>query len=218
MDAVSESVGESGAVAEARADDDLLLDGYTRADVPWYGLDEGWTGARWLGPLGSSPDGAVDYGSLGHGDEPVRSYLTQDPSEGRRFAVVVTVARRPQRRLGDGTGILEATSVSSAAWLAGSGLLGVTEQPGMERAMRQEWLDQQTSLAWDLADDLEGSGWSALTLPVNGTPQPFRYRESEYGWVLAGDAPGVHLGAYGRGVSAYGLGFASIADLGNYRG
>ena len=67
-------------------------------------------------------------------------------------------------------------------------------------------MDQQSALAWELADDLGGPGWSALTLPVNGTPQPFRYRESEYGWVLAGDAPGVHLGAYGRGVSAYGLG------------
>ncbi|MFD0329056.1 hypothetical protein ACFQZC_14925 [Streptacidiphilus monticola] len=181
-------------------------------------MDDGWTGPRWLGTVGTSPDGEVDYGSLGHGDEPVRSYLAQDPAEGRRFAVVVTVASRPQRRLKDGTGLLEATSVASAAWLAGSGLLTATEQVPMERALRQEWLDQQTTLAWDLADAIDGPGWTSLTLPVNGTPQAFRYRESEYGWVLAGDAPGVHLGAYGRGVSAYGLGFTTVTDLSVFNG
>lgn len=198
---------------------DAVVDGYLRADFPWYSLDEAWTGHRWLAPVGTSPDGAVDYGSIGHGDEPTRSYGKQDPAaESRRYAVVVTVARRPGRRLGDGTGILEATSVSSAAWLAGSGLLAATELGPMAREMRQNWLDQQSALAWDLADDLDGAGWSSLTLPVNGTPQPFRYRESEYGWVLAGDAPGVHLGAYGRGVSAYALGFSTVTDLGGYAG
>ena len=48
-------------------------------------------------------------------------------------------------------------------------------------------------------------------------PTPFHYRESEFGWVLAGaDPQGVHLGAYGRGMSAYGLGFAMIKDIGAY--
>ncbi|MFC1412744.1 hypothetical protein ACEZCY_27510 [Streptacidiphilus sp. N1-12] len=192
------------------------VEAYLRADFPWYSLDEGWTGRRWLAPVGTSPDGAVDYGSIGHGDEPVRSYGKQDQAETRRYAVVVTVARRPGRRLGDGTGTLDATSVSSAAWLAGAGLLAATAQSPLARDIRQNWLDQQSALAWDLADDLQGSGWSSLTLPVNGTPQPFRYRESEYGWVLAGDAPGVHLGAYGRGVSAYALGFTTVTDLAAY--
>ncbi|MEY9963241.1 hypothetical protein ABIA33_001274 [Streptacidiphilus sp. MAP12-16] len=195
---------------------DATIDGYMRADFPWYSLDDGWTGRRWLAPVGTAPDGTVDYGSIGHGDEPVRSYATPEPAEGRRYAVVVTVARRPGRRLGDGTGILEATSVSSAAWLAGAGLLAATEQSPLARELRQNWLDQQTALAWDLADDLDGPGWSSLTLPINGTPQPFRYRESEYGWVLAGNAPGVHLGAYGRGVSAYGIGFTTVTDLAVY--
>ncbi|MEZ0091072.1 hypothetical protein [Streptacidiphilus sp. EB129] len=194
------------------------IDGFLRADFPWYSLDEGWSGRRWLGTVGTSPDGAVDYGSIGHGDTAVRSYaaIQSEETEGRRYAVVITVARRPGRRLGDGTGILEATSVSSAAWLAGAGLLAATEQTPLAREHRQNWLDQQTALAWDLADDLQGPCWSSLTLPVNGTPQPFRYRESEYGWVLAGDAPGVHLGAYGRGVSAYGLGFTTVTDLAAY--
>jgi hypothetical protein len=192
------------------------VEAYLRADFPWYSLDEGWTGGRWLASVGTSPDGAVDYGSIGHGDEPVRSYGRQEPAEARRYAVVVTVARRPGRRLGDGTGTLDATSVNSAAWLAGSGLLAATEQSPLARDLRQNWLDQQTALAWDLADDLQGPGWSSLTLPVNGAPQPFRYRESEYGWVLAGDAPGVHLGAYGRGVSAYGVGFTTVTDIAAY--
>ena len=192
------------------------VDAYLRADFPWYSLDEGWTGHRWLAPVGTSPDGAVDYGSIGHGDEPVRSYSRPDAAETRRYAVVVTVASRPVRRLGDGTGTLDATSVSSAAWLAGAGLLAAAEQSPLARDLRQNWMDQQTALAWDLADDLQGPGWSSLTLPVNGAPQPFRYRESEYGWVLAGDAPGVHLGAYGRGVSAYGIGFTTVKDVAAY--
>ncbi|MBF9067638.1 hypothetical protein [Streptacidiphilus fuscans] len=227
MDATSHAVGEavtgenaaaaSGGTAGATAGATATAPRFADAGFPWYGLDDAWTGRRWFGTVGTSPDGrVVDYGSLGHGDEPVRSYLAQDPSEGRRFAVVVTVAGRTARRLDDGTGMLEATSIASAAWLAGSGLLAATEHAPMERTLRQDWLDQQTTLAWDLADDIDGPAWSSLTLPVNGTPQAFRYRESEYGWVLAGDAPGVHLGAYGRGVSAYGLGFTTVTDLASY--
>ncbi|MGF1429439.1 hypothetical protein [Kitasatospora sp. LaBMicrA B282] len=191
---------------------------YQAADFPWYGLDEGWTGRRWLlqaGAGGHRPGvpRSIDYGSVGHGEQPPKQPEAPGPS---RFAVVVTVARRPGRRSADGTGVLEATSASSAAWLAGSGLLAVTWPGQLDRSRRQEWLDQQTALAWDLADDLGGPGWSPLTLPVNGLPQPFRYRESEYGWVLAGEAPGVLLGAYGRGVSAYGTGFSAIQDLASY--
>lgn len=191
------------------------------AAFPWYGLDETFTGPRWLLQVGTSAEGVVEHGSLGHGDEPtLRSPLPlADPSpDAHRFAVVVTLARLPQRRSPDGTGVLEATSVASAAWLAGAGLLTCTWPSGIERALRQDWLDQQTAVAWDLADDLDGPDWSSLTLPVDGVPTPFRYRESEYGWVLAGDAPDVHIGAYGRGLSAYGLGLAHIHDLGPYQG
>ena len=54
-------------------------------------------------------------------------------------------------------------------------------------------------------------------LPTVGVPTPFHYRESEFGWVLAGSTQaGVHVGAYGRGMSAYGLGFAAIKDLAAY--
>ena len=73
-------------------------------------------------------------------------------------------------------------------------------------------------MAWELADDLAGSGWTTLTLPVDGVPTDFHYRESEYGWVLAGAAQeGVHIGAYGRGMSAYGLGFAVVKDINTYQ-
>jgi hypothetical protein len=189
--------------------------GYLMADFPWYGLDEAFSGRRWLGAVGVSADGTVEHGSTGHGEEPSLKVETVDP-EGARFAVVVTVAQRPGRRSADGRGVLEATSVASAAWLAGSGLLSCTWPTHMDRALRQDWMDQQTAAAWELADDLAGSGWSTLTLPVDGEPTPFHYRESEYGWVMAGAAPGVHLGAYGRGVSAYGLGLSVVADLAAY--
>ncbi|MDT3396227.1 hypothetical protein RKE29_06175 [Streptomyces sp. B1866] len=188
--------------------------GYLEAGFSWYGLDEAFTGRRWLTQVGTAADGTVEHGSTGHGDEPSPRTDT-DPAQ-QRFTVVVTVADRPLRRSADGTGVLEATSVGSAAWLAGSGLLSCTWPPRMERALRQDWLDQQTALAWELADDLSGPGWSRLSLPVDGTPTPFHYRESEYGWVLAGSAQGVHLGAYGRGMSAYGLGFSLIEDWAPY--
>ena len=214
MDTTSRAAGAVavGAAASLRASarGAAALDGFLAADFVWYGLDDGWTGTRWLMQVGAGVQGTVDYGSVGHGDEPTRSYEYPDP---RRFVTVVTVARRPVRRTGDGTGTLEATSASSAALLAGSGLLSATWPGQLDWTLRQDWLDQQLAIAWDLADDLEGAGWSSLRLPVNGVPQHFRYRESEYGWVLAGEAPGVLLGAYGRGISAYGLGFAAIEDI-----
>ncbi|MEV7940026.1 hypothetical protein AB0O82_28320 [Kitasatospora sp. NPDC088264] len=222
MDATSQAVGTTatagGPVVGGQAGPADPLVPYLSADFPWYGLDDGWTGRRYLmqagaGGLRAGAPGSVDYGSLGHGEEPARQY---EPRDMRRFAVVVTVARRDSRRSADNTGTLEATSASSAAWLAGSGLLASTWPGQLDRALRQDWLDQQSTLAWDLADDLAGPGWSTLSLPVNGLPQPFRYRESEYGWVLAGEAPGVLLGAYGRGVSAYGAGFATAPDLTAY--
>ncbi|MEU5901100.1 MULTISPECIES: hypothetical protein [Streptomyces] len=206
--------GTAPAVSAARR----TVDGYLLAPFPWYGLDEAFTGQRWLMQVGATSDGAVEHGSIGHGDEPsVLAEGTLGNSDKERFAVVVTVAANPVRRTADGTGVLEATSVSSAAWLAGVGLLNFTWPGQMDHTLRDDWLDQQTETAWVLADDLEGSDWSSLSLPVDGVPTPFHYRESEYGWILAGSTKeGVHLGAYGRGMSAYGLGFSVIQDIGSY--
>ncbi|MGP4000906.1 hypothetical protein [Streptomyces sp. 8N706] len=193
------------------------LDGYLLAGFPWYGLDEAFSGPRWLMQVGTAADGTVEHGSTGHGEEP--SVRVETEHDKQRFAVVVTVASRPVRRSADGTGVLEATSVSSAAWLAGSGLLSCTWPTQMERALRDDWLEQQTAIAWELADDLSAPDWTTLSLPVDGVPTPFHYRESEYGWVLAGSAQaqeGVHIGAYGRGMSAYGLGFSVIKDIASY--
>ncbi|MFJ7195159.1 MULTISPECIES: hypothetical protein [unclassified Streptomyces] len=192
-----------------------IVDGYLAATFPWYGLDEAFTGPRRLMQVGTAADGTVQHGSIGHGDEP--SVRAEAGAEKQRFAVVVSMASSPVRRSGDGTGVLDATTVSSAAWLAGSGLLACTWPPQMDHALRDDWLDQQTETAFELADDLEGPAWSVLSLPVDGVPVPFHYRESEYGWVLAGSARGgVHIGAYGRGMSAYGLGFSVIDDITTY--
>ncbi|MFI2644645.1 hypothetical protein [Streptomyces sp. NPDC018610] len=207
--------GEGGQPAARRT-----VDGYLPAPFPWYGLDEAFTGPRWPMQVGASADGSVEHGSLGHGDEPsVRNeFVSGSPDEPKeRFAVVVTVAANPVRQLADGTGRLEATTVSSAAWLAGVGLLSFTWPMQMDHTLRDDWLEQQTETAWVLADDLSGPDWSTLSLPVDGVPAPFHYRESEFGWVLAGTTDqGVHLGAYGRGMSAYGLGFAVVKDITAY--
>lgn len=121
------------------------------------------------------------------------------------------------RGSGDGTGVLDATSVSSAAWLVSSGLLAHTWPAQMDHSLRDDWLEQQTETAFELADDLHGPAWSVLSLPVDGVPTSFHYRESEFGWVLAGSTrAGVHIGAYGRGMSAYGLAFSVVKDLGAY--
>ncbi|WP_406454486.1 hypothetical protein OG782_24860 [Streptomyces sp. NBC_00876] len=193
----------------------LTVDGFLQAPFPWYGLDEAFTGPRRLMQVGTAADGTVQHGSTGHGDEPLAR--SDSGAEKQRFAVVVTVASSPVRGSGDGTGVLDATTVSSAAWLAGSGLLACTWPPQMDHTLRDDWLDQQTETAFELADDLDGPAWSALSLPVDGVPVPFHYRESEFGWVLAGSAHGgVHIGAYGRGMSAYGLGFSVVADIASY--
>ncbi|MCT7354634.1 hypothetical protein N4P33_21095 [Streptomyces sp. 15-116A] len=217
----------SRAVAQAPAAEDgprvhaapgRTVDDYLRAPFPWYGLDEAFTGPRWLMQVGTAADGAVEHGSIGHGDEPsVRNEHAAGQDVKEKFAVVVTVAANPVRRSADGTGLLEATSVSSAAWLAGVGLLSFTWPGQMDHSLRDDWLEQQTETAWALADDLSGAEWSTLSLPVDGVPTPFHYRESEFGWVLAGSTQaGVHVGAYGRGMSAYGLGFAAVKDVGAY--
>ncbi|MGW1023111.1 hypothetical protein ACWD4J_05215 [Streptomyces sp. NPDC002577] len=211
LEALQEGEQQAPAVSVARE----TLEGFLLAPFPWYGLDEAFTGPRRLMSVGTAADGTVEHGSIAHGDEPTVRGDAQEEKE--RFAVVVTVAANPVRRSADGTGLLEATSVSSVAWLAGVGLLSVTWPAQMDYTLRDDWLEQQTETAWALADDLEGAEWSTLSLPVDGVPTPFRYRESEFGWVLAGSTPeGVHVGAYGRGMSAYGVGFSVIQDIASY--
>ncbi|MDQ0940957.1 hypothetical protein [Streptomyces sp. V1I1] len=192
------------------------VDDYRRASFPWYGLDEAFTGPRWLMQVGTAADGTVQHGAVGHGDEPsIRPEAAG--AERERFAAVITVVASPVRHSGDGTGVLDATTVSSAAWLAGSGLLAYTWPAQLDHSLRDDWLDQQTETAFELADELAGPAWSMLSLPVDGVPTTFHYRESEFGWVLAGSTrAGVHIGAYGRGMSAYGLGFSAVQDLGAY--
>jgi hypothetical protein len=217
METTSQAVAQAPAAEGAQQVPSArrTVDGYLLAPFPWYGLDEAFTGPRWLMQVGTAADGAVEHGSIGHGDEP--SVRTEGTQEREKFAVVVTVAANPVRRSADGTGLLEATSVSSAAWLAGVGLLSFTWPGQMDHSLRDDWLEQQTETAWALADDLDGPAWSTLSLPVDGVPTPFHYRESEFGWVLAGSTQeGVHVGAYGRGMSAYGLGFAMIKDISVY--
>ncbi|WP_405716431.1 MULTISPECIES: hypothetical protein [unclassified Streptomyces] len=205
----------STATAEGMPAARRTVDGYLAATFPWYGLDEAFTGPRRLMQVGTAADGTVQHGSIGHGDEP--SVRADAGAEKQRFAVVVSMASSPVRHSGDGTGVLDATTVSSAAWLAGSGLLACTWPPQMDHGLRDDWLDQQTETAFELADDLDGPAWSVLSLPVDGVPVPFHYRESEFGWVLAGSASGgMHIGAYGRGMSAYGLGFSVIGDITTY--
>ncbi|MER5769238.1 hypothetical protein [Streptomyces sp. NPDC001985] len=215
METTSRTTADQRAQAEAAARR-RTADAYARASFPWYGLDGAFTGPRWLMQVGSAADGVVQHGSIGHGEEPsIRSEATA--AEKERFAVVITVAASPDRHSGDGTGVLDATTASSAAWLAGSGLLAHTWPPQMDHSLRDDWLEQQTETAFELAHDLGGSEWSTLSLPVDGEPTPFHYRESEFGWVLAGSsAGGVHIGAYGRGMSAYGLGFSALEDLTPY--
>ncbi|MDG9694670.1 hypothetical protein ACH4NS_10330 [Streptomyces mutabilis] len=222
METTSQAVAQTPGTEDGQGvpSDRRTLDGYLRAPFPWYGLDEAFTGRRWLMQVGAAADGTVEHGSIGHGDEPsVRNeHVSGDDRDAKeKFAVVVTVAANPDRRSADGTGLLEATSVSSAAWLAGVGLLSFTWPGQMDHSLRDDWLEQQTETAWVLADDLDGADWTTLSLPVDGVPTPFHYRESEFGWVLAGSAEqGVHLGAYGRGMSAYGLAFAVVKDIAAY--
>ncbi|MER6911516.1 hypothetical protein ABT354_07590 [Streptomyces sp. NPDC000594] len=198
------------------------VDAYTGAAFSWYGLDEAYTGPRRLMRAVSTADGVVRHGSLGHGDEPSihagqNGPSGSDPDEKERFTVVVTVAAGPDLRSGDGTGVLDATTVSSAAWLAASGLLAHTWPPQLDHSLRDDWLEQQTDTAFTLAHDLEGAEWSTLSLPVDGEPTVFHFRESDFGWILAGPAgDGTYIGAYGRGMSPYGLGFARVPDLTPY--
>ena len=206
----------SSSTAEGLTTGGRTVADYLRASFPWYGLDEAFTGPRWLMQVGATADGTVRHGATGHGEEPS---IRPDAAgvEKERFAVVVTVATSPERTTNDGRGQLDATTAASAAWLAGAGLLSSTWPVQLDHTLRDDWLKQQTEAAFELADDLEGAAWSSLSLPVDGVSTPFHYRESEFGWVLAGSPEGgVHLGAYGRGMSAYGLGFSVIADIRSY--
>jgi hypothetical protein len=192
----------------ASTDTDEAASGWHRQQtaVPWYGLDDAWAGDRWLGPIVLGPDGVAEYGTLGHGDHPARR---PDDAAPRRFCGVVTMAKLG-RRDGGGSTILEPTTLSSLAAVAGLGLLSDDWPWSVDKALRGDWLRQQTELAYEVAEDLGELPWRAVQLPVDGHSVRFQYRESEYGWVLAAELRECWLGAYGRGITAYGIGFAQV--------
>ncbi len=189
-----------------------LCEQYRDVGFSPYGLDAAWRGRRWLGPLGATATGGVEHASLGHGDTPRRR---PDEAPPHRFVTVITAPARPRRSCEGG--YLEATSQHSAAAIAGVGLIRDSWPWQLDHDLRQDWIRQQTDLACELADQLDSNAWSAIALPVNELSTKLRYRESEYGWVIAGEISGVFLGAYGRGVSAFGLGLTLIHDLGAYQ-
>ncbi len=114
------------------------------------------------------------------------------------------------RRPGGGSRTLEPTNLSALAAVAGLGLLSDDWPWSVDKALRGDWLCQQTELAYEVAEDLGELPWRAVQLPVDGHSTRFHYRESEYGWVLAAELRECWLGAYGRGVTAYGIGFAQV--------
>lgn len=186
-----------------------------RTAVPWYGLDDAWTGDRWLSTLVIGPDGVAEYGTLGHGDRPARR---PDDDAPRKFCGVVTMAK-VGRRPAEGTAsdaesrsgaFLEPTTLHTMAAVAGLGLLADDWPWTVDKALRGEWLAQQTEVAYEVAEDLDALPWRSVQLPVDGRPTRFCYRESEYGWVLAAELRECWVGAYGRGLTAYGLGFAQV--------
>ncbi|HEV3173480.1 MAG TPA: hypothetical protein VGZ32_24235 [Actinocrinis sp.] len=190
---------------------------FRAAALPWYGLDDGWFGSRRVGGLCTDPDGTVRYGTLEHGDAPA-GRPGVDPQ--RRAVTVVTMAALPSRPelRSDGTvgpGVIEAATVATVAAVAGIGLVEDQWPWHLEVAVRQSWLDQQREMAAQVADRLGDLPWRLLTLTVDGMPQVFHYRESEYGWVLATATRRCLLAAYGRGVSAYSLAFTR-AELDQY--
>jgi hypothetical protein len=111
--------------------------------------------------------------------------------------------------------VIEAATVATVAAVAGIGLVEDQWPWHLEVAVRQSWLDQQREMAAQVADRLGDLPWRLLTLTVDGMPQVFHYRESEYGWVLATATRRCLLAAYGRGVSAYSLAFTR-AELDQY--
>jgi hypothetical protein len=183
--------------------------------VPWYGLDDAWTGHRWLSTIVLGPDGVAEYGTLGHGDRPARR---PDEAAPRKFCGVVTMAKL-DRRPAEGSAsepdarsgaFMEPTTLHTLAAVAGLGLLADDWPWTVDKALRGEWLAQQTEVAYDVAEDLDAMPWRSVQLPVDGRATRFFYRESEYGWVLAAELRECWLGAYGRGLTAYGLGFAQV--------
>lgn len=184
---------------------------FAAAGLSWYGLDDAWQGRRWLGSIVTGSDGVVQYGILGHGDPAAKRPDSESPSE---FINVVTMAKLPKRP-GDAGAMLDPTTRSSVAAIAGVALVDDDWPWQLDRSLRPYWLAQQTDLAYAVAERLEEPPWFAVALPVNGLPAKFHYRESDYGWVLAGETATHWLGAYGRGLTPFDYSFIH-ADLERY--
>lgn len=183
-------------------------DPFTAVDFTPVGLDSTWTGQRWRARFGA---GGAPCIWLGHGDVPGgrRQALPE------RFVVVLTLPRAPAGGTGPVPGALDSSSPSAAAALAGTGLVEACVPPELHGERQTAWLGQQQEATFELSGDLTASPWTAVPATLNGAPLPLQACDLGYGWVAAGQAEQVVLGAYGRGVHPTQLRLAEV-DVRDY--
>jgi len=187
-------------------------DPFTAVDFTPVGLDSTWTGQRWRARFGA---GGAPCVWLGHGDVP----RGRGQALPKRFVVVLTLPRALAAAAAPVPGALDTSSPSAAAALAGTGLVEACVPPEVGGERRATWVRQQQEATFELSGDLSGSPWTAVPATLDGAPLPLQACDLGYGWVAAGQAEQVALGAYGRGVHPAQLRLAAVdvrdyADLG----
>lgn len=158
-----------------------------RLDFAVYGLDDSWTGRRWIGGHGGAPE--IDRVTLAHGD----AFDADAP-------LVRVETHRPRPTDGPSSTTIEyamaARSAAQSFW--------------HETGERSDALTQ-TFRASDPT-----AGWDPLHIAVDGTDHPFRALRSASHWTALGVVGSTMIGIEARHIDPEAIRLVSVDDLDPY--
>lgn len=162
----------------------------SRCDFAVYGLDERWSGSRWVGGWGGGPL------ELAHGD----AYDESAP-----LLRVQTVPKPSSRKLPD-----RASPEAEDSWaIRNSAQL-------LAKTLWHEGAEHSPALRAPFSEGDPTAGWSSLPLIIDGRPVPFRSLAADNTWVALGQTESAIITLFARNFDPTNVRLVVIDDFGPY--
>lgn len=162
----------------------------SRCDFAVYGLDETWSGSRWVGGWGGGPL------ELAHGD----AYDQSAP-----LLRVETVPKPSSRKLPD-----RASPEAQDSWAVRNAAQSLADR------LWHEGAEHSPALRAPFSDGDPTAGWSSLPLIINGRPVPFRSLAADHTWGALGETESAIITLFARNFDPTHVRLVVIDDFSPY--
>ncbi len=169
----------------------------SRCDFAVYGLDETWSGSRWVGGWGGSPAGFFPGRlELAHGD----AYDESAP-----LLRVETVPKPSSRKLPD-----RASPEAEDSWAIRNAAQSLAD------TLWHEGAEHSPALRAPFSDGDPTAGWSSLSLIIDDGPVLFRSLAADNTWVALGETDSAIITLFARNFDPTNVRLVVIDDFSAY--